>query len=316
MGKTINRVGHLAGASRFRRISEKLYIDGDKIYKEAGLSFKASWFPVYYILSKTDEPLTVTAIASEMAFSHITVKNVLRELDKEKLILIEKNPNDKRSKLISLSHLGKELQKKLEPLWVKFSKSLKNIFEAGHPDIINILNRIDDEINFNPINERVKKQDFDKVSVVDYKPELKAYFFQLAGHWLIGILDGKLEAEDEFTLHNPDLAYLLKGGFVFFAIYKDKVVGCVALKRLDQNNFEFAKLFIHPNYRNLGIATKLIERCLSRCKENRASQLWLQTTLSLPQAHNLYYKLGFKDSVPPNEMKVLARTEKIMCIEL
>jgi N-acetylglutamate synthase-like GNAT family acetyltransferase len=98
-------------------------------------------------------------------------------------------------------------------------------------------------------------------------------------------------------------------------LHKNKVVGCVALKRLDEKTFEFAKLFIDPNARNLGIATKLIERCITRCKENDATQLWLQTTMSMPEAHKLYYKLGFVDRKAPRQMTVLKRTEKIMCMD-
>ncbi|MEM1137747.1 MAG: GNAT family N-acetyltransferase, partial [Bacteroidota bacterium] len=152
--------------------------------------------------------------------------------------------------------------------------------------------------------------------VIDYKPSLKKYFYALAGNWLLGVLEGSLEEDDKFTLKNPDKAYLVAGGFVFFALYNNKVAGCVALKRLNEATFEFAKLFIHPDYRNLGIATKLIERCITRCKENHATELWLQTTLSMTQAHKLYYKLGFKDGFPPPQMTTLKRTEKIMYLAL
>ena len=151
-----------------------------------------------------------------------------------------------------------------------------------------------------------------EVQILDYKPSLKKYFYELAGNWLLGVLKGTLEDEDQFTLHNPDKAYLENGGFVFFALHDNRVVGCIALKRLDEDTFEFAKLFIDPQARKLGIATKLIERCISRCKENNAKQLWLQTTMSMPQAHQLYYKLGFEDQVAPPQMLVLKRTEKIM----
>lgn len=44
MTDKISKLGYLAGATRFRRISEKLHIDGDKIYKDCRIDFKASWF--------------------------------------------------------------------------------------------------------------------------------------------------------------------------------------------------------------------------------------------------------------------------------
>ena len=154
------------------------------------------------------------------------------------------------------------------------------------------------------------------VSILDYKPSFKDHFTNLVKPWLSGVLKGTLETEDEFTIHNPDQAYLLNGGFIFFAIQGNKCLGTVALKRLDENTFEFAKLFVDPDTRGMGIATKLIERCIDRCKDNEATELWLQTTMSMPQAHKLYYKLGFDDRQGPKQMDILKRTEKIMAITL
>ncbi len=154
------------------------------------------------------------------------------------------------------------------------------------------------------------------VSVLDYKPSFKKHFFELAGNWLSGMLNGKLEKEDEFSLHNPEKAYIKEGGFVFFAFYKNKPIGCVALKRISETNFEFCKLYVNADARNMGVATRLIERCITRCKENKVKQLFLQTTNELRTAHQLYYKLGFKDVKAPKEMDVLKRTEKIMALEI
>lgn len=316
MRDTLSSLGHLAGASRFRRISERLHLDGDRIYREAGIDFKASWFSVFYVLAKSDAALTIMEIANQIDFTHITVKNVLRELQKAGLIQISPNPADKRSKIAVLSKSGTELLEQMEPLWISFTTALKKVFDEGHPDLLNILDRIDRATYKTPINDLVINQEIKSVEIVDYKPSLKEEFYNLAAPWLMGVLDGELEEDDKFTLANPDIAYLQTGGFLFYAMFEQKVIGCVALKRLDEDSFEFAKLFINPNYRKLGIATKLIERCISRCRENNATELWLQTTMSMPQAHKLYYKLGFVDKKAPKQMDVLRRTEKIMCLAL
>lgn len=308
----ISDLGYLASATRFRRISERLYLDGDKIYSNAGIEFKATWFPVFYTLANSDKPLSILDITHQIDFTHITVKNVLRELENHKLIEIQSNPQDKRSKLISLTKKGHSRLSELKPIWHSFSAALKEIFVSGHPDMLNILDRIDFEIVSKPIHERFENQENKKLKIIDYKPSLKGKFYELAAPWLMEVLDGELEEEDKFTLNNPEEAYLKTGGFLFFAKIEDQIAGCVVLKRLDNDTFEFAKLFIDPNYRKLGIATKLIERCISRCMENDATELWLQTTMSMPQAHKLYYKLGFIDAPAPKQMDVLERTEKIM----
>ncbi len=312
----VSDLGYLASASRFRRISERLYHDGDKIYQKHSVKFKATWFSVFYALAKSHKPLTILEIAGQIDFSHVAVKNVLRELEAENLILVQPNPEDKRSKIVYLSDGGKVLLDELKPVWEEFTIQLKRTFESGHRDILNILDRIDTEISTRPIHDHAIKESSEEVRVFDYSLGCKGKFSEIAKPWLLGVLDGKLEEEDILSLDRPDEAYLLNGGFIFFASYKGEIAGCVALKRLDEHSFEFAKLFILPNFRKLGIATKLIERCITRCKENYIPELWLQTTNSMPQAHKLYYKLGFKDEPAPPQMDVLDRTEKIMVLNL
>lgn len=317
MSDKIVKLGYLAGATRFRRISEKIYIDGDKIYKENNINFKASWFSVFYILATADKPKTILDLSDEIGFTHITIKNVVRELETNSLVTVATNPTDKRSKHITLSINGQELLVELQKIWLPFANTLKHLLDTGHPDFLNIINRIDKEIYKNPIHEKAKKLDqLQHFQIVDYRPSLKKYFYELAGNWQLSVLNGTLEEEEKFALENPEKAYLESGGFVFFAINQNKVVGCIGLKRLNDETFELTKLFIDHQMRNLGIATKLIERCITRCKENEVSQLWLQTTMQQPEANQLFYKFGFEDKKAPEPMNVLKRTEKIMVIEL
>src|ERR1700739_3616889 len=237
-------------------------------------------------------------ISAAIGFTHITVKNIVRELQEHGLVKITANPTDARSKHVVLTAKGKTLYGKLEPIWQSISKALEQLMTSGHPDIINIISNIEEGIEKKALPDRIRDVDnYNPVLVVDFKPSLKKQFYELAGNWLFKMLNGKLEKEDEFAL-------------------KNQVVGCVALKRLSEDKFEFCKLFIDPEVRKLGIATKLIERCITRCKENNASELWLQTTNELKEAHKLYYKLGFEDKKTPKEMDVLKRTEKIMSLRL
>jgi GNAT superfamily N-acetyltransferase len=232
-------------------------------------------------------------------------------------VKIKINPSDKRSKHITLSTKGKNLLPKLQGVWQSFAETLKDLLDVGHPDFINIINRIDREVGKNPIHQKMGTIDHSqKLRVLDYRPSFKKHFSDLVKPWLSEVLNGALEKEDEFTVHHPDEAYLLTGGFLFFAMRGDVCLGTVALKRLDEDTFEFAKLFISNEARKMGIATQLIERCITRCKENNAKELWLQTTMRMPDAHKLYYKFGFEDRQAPKQMDVLQRTEKIMVMEL
>lgn len=158
MADIIEKLGFLSGGSRFRRIYEKLQISGDRVYKDSGLDFKSSWFPVYYVLSKADGPQTIMEITDQIAFSHITVKNIVKELEREGLVKINTNPDDKRSKLVALTTNGLKLLDKLNPLWERISAALKEVLTVGHPEIISILEKIDAELEKKPLYERVITQ--------------------------------------------------------------------------------------------------------------------------------------------------------------
>lgn len=316
MSSTIEILGYLAGATRFRRISETLYVDGDKVYQEAGIQFKASWFPVYYVLALSESPMTILQVAEQIDFSHITVKNVLRDLEKAELVIIETNPGDKRSKLVSLSVKGQKLIYRLKPLWISIASSLKKIFESGHPDFMNILNRIDRQIERHPINQMIAQPEVDSVAVVDYKPGLNKHFHELAGPWITEEVDGKLKEEDGIALEDPEAEHFMDGGFYFYARYRDKIVGFVSLKRLDDNAFEFTQPYIQPNYYKLKIDKIFLERCISRCYENLARELWLQTSIRKTEAYELYKDLGFEDSMAHPKMVVQEQTKRVMCFKL
>jgi DNA-binding MarR family transcriptional regulator/N-acetylglutamate synthase-like GNAT family acetyltransferase len=316
MSNTISKLSYLAGVTRFRRISEKLYLDGDKIYQEAGIQFKASWFPVYYILALAESPLTIMQITEQIDFSHITVKNVLRELEQEDYVTIITNSADKRSKLVSLSIKGQKLIYRLKPLWLSVSTALKQIFITGHPDFMNILNRIDRQIEMKPIHKMVAQPLHEPVIVVDYKPGLDKHFYELAGPWLTGDANGILEEKDGITLQRPDVEHFMDGGFLFFARYKGEIVGFVALTRMNDETFELARLYVNPNCLNLVVETKLIERCISRCMENEAIELWLQLTPNMPESDELYNNLGFSEKEPPAQMLVQEGTKSVKCLEL
>ena len=310
------KLSYLVGITRFRRISEKLYVDGDKLYREAGLNFKASWFPVYYVLALADEPKTVMQIAEQIDFSHITVKNVIRELERYEYVEINSNPADGRSKLISLSIKGQKQIYRLKPIWISLSTTLKKIFQAGHPDFMNSLNRIDSQIEERPLDLTHSQSESDTITVIDYKPGLNRHFHELAGPWLSGEVNGQLEEKDGISLQIPDPEHFKQGGFLFFARYKAQIIGFVALKRLDDDCFECERLYTNPVYKNFEIEVKLIERCICRCMENQAKELWHQTNMDLPETKLPYHKLGFVEKKAPPQMEVLEETETTLCLEL
>ncbi|MBQ8615838.1 MAG: tRNA (adenosine(37)-N6)-threonylcarbamoyltransferase complex dimerization subunit type 1 TsaB [Clostridia bacterium] len=78
---------------------------------------------------------------------------------------------------------------------------------------------------------------------------------------------------------------------IFKAQVEDEIVGFVMLQMSDELNIE--SIAVKKEYRNLGIATKLIEKARECAKENNVPTLSLEVGYKNITAYLLYKKLGF-----------------------
>ncbi|WP_129717640.1 MarR family winged helix-turn-helix transcriptional regulator [Pedobacter sp. SYP-B3415] len=112
----INEAGLLALATRLQRLSERIRKDGMQIYKECGIDFEPKWFPVVYTLQLRPQ-LSVVEIAAEIGYTHPSTISLLKELEKQKLIVSKRDKNDERKRLVQLSKKGKLLVEQMRPVW-------------------------------------------------------------------------------------------------------------------------------------------------------------------------------------------------------
>jgi predicted GNAT family N-acyltransferase/DNA-binding MarR family transcriptional regulator len=113
---SIDESGILAISTRLQRISDRLRKDGLQIYKENNIEFEPKWFPVIYTLLEK-KCLSIGALASEIGYAHPSTISLLKELEKEKLIISVKDKNDDRKRLIRLTPKAEELIEKMKPVW-------------------------------------------------------------------------------------------------------------------------------------------------------------------------------------------------------
>ena len=133
----------------------------------------------------------------------------------------------------------------------------------------------------------------DKVKIVSYKTKYKNDFKKLSYEWLTKY--NLFEKEDEIILNNPEKVILDKGGYIFFAKYKNEIVGTISLIPEDNNIFEIAKLAVTEKYQNNGIAKILIDKALKTAKNEEIEKIILYSNSKLNKAYKLYKNYGFKD---------------------
>ena len=88
---------------------------------------------------------------------------------------------------------------------------------------------------------------------------------------------------------------------VLLAIVNGEVVGKVTFDIAYKPYAEIVNLIVHPNYRGLGIGSKLVEECISRAKINGFNIIYLMTDIDNRIAHKLYSKYNFIPTILPGK---------------
>lgn len=311
MSDTIKDLGYLSVGSQMRRVYEKLQIEGDKVYHLTNINFKSSWFPIYYTIAYSNRKLTVMEITDRISYSRITVKNVVKELEKEELIEININPEDKRSKLFKLTKKGEVLKPKLESIWESFSIELKKVFDFAGEDFLQSIEQVNHSLNKHSFEKNVLKtyHDFSLRNA-----ELKE--FKKIGELMVQVysaLEGfpKINEQPQYYEMLKNVGNLTKnkkielivavskqghigGAVVFFKDMKDYGSGGTATN--EKNACGFRLLAVDEKFRGLSLGKALTIECINRGKKTNAEHIIIHTTKAMKTAWGMYERLGFKRS--------------------
>lgn len=290
----IRELNELAFLSRLRRLVELLSKDASRIYSSQNVDFEARWFPLTYLL-KDHSPMAVTDVAKALGTTHPAVNQVAEAMSRRGLLSSEKDSNDERRRLLSLTSEGRETVLRLQPIWQEIFDATREVIDSADADIMGAINRIEDELNRRSIYERVverlKKRRYESVEVVDYTPKYKRFFKTLNYEWLQRHFE--VEPLDEVILSDPNDKILKKGGHVFFARIDGEIIGTCALLKHDKDTFELTKMAVTQSAQGKQAGRRLGEAAIDWAKSHGAHSVVLQTSSELEAANNLYRSFGF-----------------------
>ena len=163
--------------------------------------------------------------------------------------------------------------------------------------------------------QRTSKKEHMTFEIVEYKPEYKQIYKELNYEWLQKYFE--IEASDEKILSNPEQEILKNNGFIFFALFKDEVIGTCTLVRHDDTHYELSKMCVTEKYQRKGAGERLINEAISKGYHLGIEKIYLSTNKKLTAALNLYKKKGFKIMSNPIELIPKYKRESIsMCFSL
>lgn len=112
-----------------------------------------------------------------------------------------------------------------------------------------------------------------------------------------------LNIDLEFQNFNEELEslpgdYSLPEGCLLLAFYKNKLAGCVALRKFDEGMCEMKRLYVRSGYRGKGIGKALAKQILNTARQLGYTHMRLDTLPFMKEAITLYLSLGFKEIDP------------------
>jgi GNAT superfamily N-acetyltransferase len=92
--------------------------------------------------------------------------------------------------------------------------------------------------------------------------------------------------------------YTAPDGCVLLAVIGGGVVGCAALRRVDDAACELKRVYVRPAARGIDLGRKLVEEMLRVARQAGYRRMCLDVLPEFAAAQRLYESLGFADAEP------------------
>ncbi|HEX7870740.1 MAG TPA: bifunctional helix-turn-helix transcriptional regulator/GNAT family N-acetyltransferase [Chryseobacterium sp.] len=292
------RTGKMALGSRLRLLTSRFTDDATKIYEMYNVEkFSPKWFPVFFVLSETDEN-TITEIAKEIGHSQPSVTKIIKEMTKAGLVNDKLKSSDKRRNVVGLTEEGKSLaEKMLQEQCVDIDLAVENLLAEATYNLWEAVAEweflLEQKSLLKRVQEQKKLRESKDVEIVEYEPKYQSAFRNLNAEWISNYFE--MEETDYKSLDNPQEYILDKGGKILVALYKGEPLGVCALIKMNDKDYDFemAKMAVSPKAQGKNIGWLLGQAIINSAKELGAKKLYLESNTILKPAINLYYKLGF-----------------------
>lgn len=105
----------------------------------------------------------------------------------------------------------------------------------------------------------------------------------------------------ESELPNLPYPYAEPTGALLLLKFGETAAGCGALKQLKSDSVELKRLYIAPEFRQMGLAREICGLLIRKAKEIGYQWMYLDTLDTLTKAIQLYESIGFEPTDPYND---------------
>ncbi len=284
---------------RLKKTGELLSSQVAQILSNKKIEFEPRGIYLLIIL-KEKEQASIKEIAAILGMTHPAIVQMVNTLNNIGLITQSKSVDDKRVTLIKLTEKGKEEFNRIKPVLTEIENVVESIINEIDVNLKYSLSKLNESVKSKmltmKVNEGLKQKSIEEINIVPYNRKYKSDFAKLNYEWLEKYFKTeKVEAEDKRLLNNPEREIIKKGGEIFFAKINNIVVGTCAVIKIDNSNYELAKMGVTEKAQGKQIGKKLALTSIGYAVEKGASKLRLYTSSKLTAAQNLYRGLGFTE---------------------
>ncbi|SMD10195.1 transcriptional regulator, MarR family with acetyltransferase activity [Desulfocicer vacuolatum DSM 3385] len=227
------KTGTLLFGTRLKRLSDKFFNDLSIIYADQGIRFEASWFPVFYLLSRHKE-VTISKVAGELEITHPGASQIVTALKKKGFVNIQQNKEDKRVKKVILTNAGKEKLSEIKPVWRALLETMHELprSEGASSKALELLEELEDEMDRVDLVDLVEKKlqfnrFLEKIEIVPYAEAYHEGLMALALNWIAENPD-TIQGNMDWINQTHKLVYESQTHVILLAVLGDRTIAACA----------------------------------------------------------------------------------------
>lgn len=311
MHNTLASLQNKALGSRSRRLSDYCFEQMRTLYHALSVDFDPTWF-AYLSCIEGNAHHNVQSLADEIGVSQPAVSNMIKRLQDEQLIDIERKDSDKRHRTLTITALGKARISHIQPILQSIETVITNL-DHGGTSIIEAITRFEAALQKTPLWQLIVQHllAHHTITLTPHNDALH-YFYETHNRaWVERYFE--LEPIDIAMLSDPHTHVFPKGGRIYIAMLDGKYpLGGFSLIP-DGNRLELSKMYVPENLQGFGIGNQLLHLATEEAQQLGAKALYLMSNTILGPAIHLYKKHGFVEiPLTPEKQALYKRVNIIM----
>jgi len=226
----------------------------------------------------------IRALRTRLDLDSGYVSRILRTLEGQGLVTVEKSPQDGRLRIVRLTPAGVDEVRAYDASSDKVARSLIAPLDEGQrARLVAAMAEVERLLRASAVTIQVEPP-----SSPDARTCVGRYLRELSERFDTGYDPKAAAPTDDTQFMPPD-------GVFVVARLDGRAVGCGALKRPHAGTGEIKRLWIDPSTRGLGVGRKLLTALEDMARDMGLSRIRLDSNRALVEAIALYRKCGYAE---------------------